>query len=235
MSSGVFGPHYTICSVLVCPLCGTRRAKRICPAVGNQICPVCCGTKRLVQIQCPSDCGYLASAREHPAAVVVRQQHRDVAFVSHALRDFSERQSEMFFLIATALAKQEPQALQSLQALRDEDVADAMGALAGTLETASRGVIYDHRPASVPAERLVAQLKPIVAEAGKGLGSAFERDAAAVMRRLADASREARAIDPQNRRAFLDLLGRVLARTDAAGDPQAAPAQTPEPSRLIVP
>ncbi|HYM25932.1 MAG TPA: hypothetical protein VEU08_22100 [Vicinamibacterales bacterium] len=198
---------------------------------------MCCGTKRLVLIQCPADCVYLASAREHPAAVVVRQQHRDVAFVSHALRDLSERQSEMFFLVATALIKQDPQPHQPLQALLDEDVADAMAALAGTLETASRGVIYDHRPASLPAERLVAQMKPIVAEAGRGLGSAFERDAAAVLRRIAEAARDARAIDPPNRRAFLDLLGRVLARTDAAGEPAGRDAQAPppEPSRLIVP
>lgn len=219
---------------MVCPLCENRRARRSCPAVGQQICAVCCGTKRLVQIQCPADCPYLASAREHPAAVVVRRQQRDVAFVAQGIRDLSDRQSELFFLIATTLiGKRGPGLLQSLI---DEDVIDAMTAMAGTLETASRGVIYEHRPASLAAERLAATLKPVIAEAGRGLGSAFERDAAGVMRRIADVARDARAGDPENRRAFVDLLERVLPQTgrpdesDAPADPAAA-----SPSRLIVP
>jgi hypothetical protein len=227
---------------MICPLCGTRRARRSCPAVGHQICAVCCGTKRLVQIQCPADCVYLASAREHPAAVVVRQQHQDVSFVAQSIRDFSDRQSELFFLIATTLVRQPPSPSSLVGTdvpgdlrpqLVDDDVADAMTAMAGTLETASRGVIYDHRPASLAAERLAATLKPLVDEAGRGLGAAFEREAAAVMRRIAEATRDARAAEPGNRRAWLDLLARVLTRTgpkDAAGDPPA-----PEPSRLIVP
>ncbi|HMD33378.1 MAG TPA: hypothetical protein VKH42_00355 [Vicinamibacterales bacterium] len=217
---------------MICPLCGTRRARRGCPALGRQICPVCCGTKRLVEIPCPADCAYLASAREHPAAVVVQQQHRDVAFVAHAIRDFSDRQAELFFLVATTLAKHEPAALQPLI---DDDVVDAVTALAGTFETSSRGVIYEHRAASLPAGRLVAALKPVVTEAGRGLGSSFERDAASVLRRIAEAAPDARTADPSNRRAFLDALGRVLARTGtpaAAGADAALAGETP---RLIVP
>ena len=64
---------------MLCPSCNRRKARRECPALGRAICPICCGTKRLVEIQCPSNCAYLASAREHPAAVVRRQQERDVA------------------------------------------------------------------------------------------------------------------------------------------------------------
>ena len=249
MSAGGFRAHYTICGAMICPLCGTRRARRTCPALGKQICAVCCGTKRLVQIQCPADCAYLATARDHPAAVVVRQQHRDVAFVAQSIRDFSERQSELFFLIATTLVRdagrgeppstlslggtEVPGDLRLMDSLLDDDVADAMNALAGTFETAARGVIYEHRPASLPAERLVATLKPLVAEAGRGLGSSFERDAAAVMRRIAEAARETRGVEPQNRRAFLDLLGRVLARTGQHDEPVEPVAA--EPPRLIVP
>src|SRR5947199_8670073 len=149
MSSRAFRPHYTIYSAVVCPLCGMRRARRGCPAVGKQICAVCCGTKRLVQIKCPPDCVWLASAREHPPAVVVRQQQRDVGLLLHVMRDFSQRQSQIFFLVSTFLVRYEPPELQSLI---DDDVAEGMGALAATFETASRGLIYDHRPASLPAE-----------------------------------------------------------------------------------
>ncbi|HYT73137.1 MAG TPA: hypothetical protein VEL79_00190, partial [Vicinamibacterales bacterium] len=59
-----------------CVLCSARAAKRACPALGREICPSCCATKRLVEIACPPDCGYLSAARAHPAAVVQRQQDR---------------------------------------------------------------------------------------------------------------------------------------------------------------
>ena len=64
---------------MVCPVCGQRKARRECPALRQTICTVCCATKRLVEINCPSECPHLASAREHPAAAVRRRQERDVA------------------------------------------------------------------------------------------------------------------------------------------------------------
>jgi hypothetical protein len=151
---------------VLCPLCGTRRARRGCPALGQQICAVCCGTKRLVQIQCPTDCAWLASAREHPPAVIVRQQQRDVGLLVQFMRDFNERQSQIFFLVVTFLVRYEP---PELQRVIDGDVAEGLAALASTFETASRGVIYEHRPASLQAERLIAALKPVLAEAGRAM------------------------------------------------------------------
>jgi len=213
---------------VICPLCGTRRARRGCPALSKQICAVCCGTKRLTQIQCPSDCAYLASAREHPPAAAIRQQQRDVGLLAQFMRDFNQRQSQLFFLMATFLARYEP---LELQPLIDDDVREAAAALAATLETASRGVIYEHRPASLSAERLMSALKPLLAEAGKGAGSSFERDAGVVLRRVEEAAREARALEPDNRRVLLDVIGRVMTRTPAD---EGAAQPTSEP-RLIVP
>jgi hypothetical protein len=218
---------------VVCPLCGNRRARRGCPALGKQICAICCGTKRLVEIECPPDCTWLASAREHPPAALVRQRQRDVAMLVQFVRDFSERQSRLFFLISTFLVGYQP---SELQPLIDDDVAAGMTALAATFETASRGVIYDHRPASLPAERMITELKPMLLEAGRGAGSAFERDAAVVLRRVEESVRGLRGTEPDNPRRFLDLLGRVIReppRPDASapGDAAHAPAST----RLIVP
>ena len=211
---------------VVCPLCGLRRARRACPALGKQICAVCCGTKRLVEIQCPSDCVYLAVAREHPPAAVVRQQQRDIQLLVRFIRDFNERQSQLFFLIDAFLLRYQP---PELQLLIDEDVIDAAASLAATSETAARGVIYEHRPASPPAERLVAALKPLLAKAGQGGGTPFERDAAVVLRRIEEAAREARAVDRENRRAFLDLLGLVIPESEEEERPSSAAP------RLIVP
>jgi hypothetical protein len=148
------------------------------------------------------------------------------------MRDFSERQSRLFFLVQTFLNEYKP---AELQPLFDEDVTDAATALAATYETASRGVIYEHRPASIAAERLVTTLKPVLAEAGKGLGSSFERDAAVVLRRVAEAVAAASAEDPGNRRAYLALVGRVIRRPETAPDGGTPDSEASPSSRLIVP
>src|SRR3954469_9620703 len=96
---------------VICPLCRMRKARRGCPALGQQICAVCCGTKRLSEIQCPSDCTWLASARDHPPAVAVRQQQRDTGLLGAFMRDLSQRQSQIFFLINTFLAAYKPDEL----------------------------------------------------------------------------------------------------------------------------
>jgi hypothetical protein len=211
-------------------LCGARKARRACPALGHQICAVCCGTKRLTQIKCPSDCAYLTTAREHPAAVVVRQQQRDLESLVQWMRDFSRRQSHLFVAVATFLEGYQPPEFHTLV---DDDVIEAAGALAATFETASRGVIYEHRPASLPAERLAAALMPLLVEAGQGGGSAFERDAAAVLRRIAEAAASLRGAADTGR-PFLDVLMRMMRK---AADKERGPASAaaPEPSRLIVP
>jgi hypothetical protein len=213
---------------LKCPLCGRQKGRRACPALGHQICTTCCGTKRLTEIHCPADCVYLASAREHPPAATLRQRQRDVGLLVQVMRDLNQRQSETLFLVLTFLMRHEPPALQPLL---DDDVADAAGALAATFETAARGVIYEHQPASRPAARLVVELKALLAEARRGAGSSFDRDVAVVLRRLEQGVRGVRAQDPGDRRAFLGVLGRVLAEAPADAD-----APSPEgPPRLIVP
>ena len=214
---------------MLCALCGQRKARRACPALGKHICAVCCGTKRLVEIQCPDDCVYLASAREHPAAATLRRQQHDVSMLLQVMRDLSERQSQLFFVVGSFLVRyQAPE----LQPLIDADVAEAAGAMAATLETSTRGVIYEHRPASLPAERLVAALKPVLNQAGSRGGTAFERDAAVVMRRVEEAARAMRSQEPTDRRAFLDVLARVLRQAQPAEAPTAAQSEAP---RLIVP
>ena len=193
---------------------------------------MCCGTKRLVEIRCPADCAYLAAARDHPAAVVVRRHQRDLDVVIHATRDFSERQSHLFVLVAAFLgSRAEDVRGASITAVTDEDVLEAVRALASTYETSSRGVIYDHRPASSIAQRLVTELKPLFEKVGHA-SSSFDRDAAVVLRRIEHAIEERRRDDPDDRRSFLDLVGRVFSKRameEAPGEREAA-----EP-RLIVP
>jgi hypothetical protein len=218
---------------VICPLCRTRKARRGCPALGQQICAVCCGTKRLTEIACPSDCTWLASSRDHPSAATVRRQQQDLSLLVDSIRDFNERQSRLYLLIASFLSRYQP---ADLTRVIDDDVAEAADAMASTYETAARGVIYEHRPASLPAERLVSGLKPLLAEAGKGAGSSFERDASVVLRRVRSVIETVRTGRPGEPRAYLELLGRVMRsdRTAAPGDADGE-GSDPSASRLIVP
>jgi hypothetical protein len=211
-----------------CPLCGRQKARRRCPALGQDICTVCCGTKRLTEIHCPPDCAYLTSAREHPPAATLRREQHDFEVVADVMRDLNHRQRELLMLVFTFLVRYEP---PPLQPVLDDDVAEAAAALAATFETATRGVIYEHRPASRSAARLIAELKPLLAESGKGAGSPFDRDVGFVLRRVEQGVRDAHVQQPDERRAFLSLLERVMTRALGESSPP-APDNAP---RLIVP
>jgi hypothetical protein len=208
-----------------CPLCQRRSSKRACPARLHDICAVCCATKRLVEIHCPEDCRYLDNARHHPAAVVKRQQDHDLSMLLSTMGRLSEVQLQLFFLLSSVLVRHTP---DGFSALADADVADAAGSLASTLETASRGVIYEHAPASAVGAGLRRELKALLDEVGRGGGSRFERDAAEVLRGIERGARhDAPGIggDPA---AYLTIVTRVMREA-----PGAAPSRTPSP--IIVP
>jgi hypothetical protein len=213
--------------------CGKRRAKRACPALGHEICAVCCGTKRLVEIRCPPDCGYLTSARVHPPATLQRQHESDIRFLAPLVHQLSESQHHIFVLLQVVVRKH---AAMTLPSINDQDVADAAGALAATLESAGRGIIYEHRPASLPAQRVLADLERFVRELVKEAPRA-EREAAVALRALERVARSARSALEADDRAFLRLTERMLRPTAGRDPADSSPPDAPstEPSRLILP
>jgi hypothetical protein len=215
-----------------CPLCDQRKARRDCPALGRQICAVCCGTKRLVEIRCTPDCTYLVSARAHPPAVVQRQQHRDRDALVPVVQGLSDRQARLFVLMATLVTQHRAEALQKLA---DEDVAQAAEALAATLETADRGIVYEHHPASLPAQRLLTDLKTRLEEVSReGGSSALDRDAAAVLRRLERGAKETRVVLDGGDTAFQQLLARVITPASSEAAPSAAAGGTGAPAGPVL-
>jgi hypothetical protein len=172
---------------------------------------------------------YLATARDHPPAAAVRQQQRDFALFVEALRDFNRGQAQLFVAVNSVITRYEA---PEFQAIVDADVIDAAAALAATFETASRGVIYEHRPSTLAAERLAAAIRTLLSEAGRGGGSAFERDAAVVLRRVEQTARAAHAAGDE--RAYFKLLDRVLTKRDESPQAGDAEAENPPP-RLILP
>ena len=140
---------------MVCPVCNSRKAKRACPALGQQICAVCCGTKRLVEIACPPDCGYLSAARTHPPAVIQRQLEIDRSMMLPLLQGLSERQARLFLMLVRADRAAQDRRTSASSLTRTSR--RRAGALASTLETAGRGIVYEHQPASLVAARLMAR------------------------------------------------------------------------------
>ena len=192
---------------MLCPLCRQRKARRACPALGHEICAVCCGTKRLVEIRCPADCGYLASSRAHPPAVVQRQHDRDFRVLFPTISGLTERQTQLFFLLASSLGQYRS---DGLQRTLDRDVADAAGAQAATYETANRGVIYEHQPDSLPAQRLQQEMKIWLKDLAERGGRALERDAAIVLRRIETGAKDAAKALGGSETAYIDLVTRVV-------------------------
>jgi hypothetical protein len=208
-----------------CPLCQKRPAKRFCPAKGVEICPVCCATKRLVEIACPEDCRYLESAQRHPAAAVRRQIDHDLTLLMATLGRLSEPQLQLFFLFQSMVLSYPP---EGLAGVTDQDVALATGALAKSLETASKGLIFEEPTASVPAEGLRRALKPVIDEVTKGGGAQAEREVALVLRGIERGASHEGGHIPDGRTSYLELVGRVFQQRPQ----QPRPADKP---RILLP
>ena len=126
-----------------------------------------------------------------------------------ALAGLSEARQQLFLFALTLIDRFRG---DGLDAGDDADAAAAAAALAGTYETASRGLIYEQRPDSVPAQRLADGIKGVFDQLGRGRPSGFAADAAAVLRQVEDRVRAVQRATPGSPRAFLDLVGRVAKR-----------------------
>lgn len=158
--------------------------------------------------------------------MVRRQQERDVATVLPTIRHLTERQYQLFFLFHSAIARHTP---DGLARLLDVDVADAAGAVAATLETASRGVIYEHAAQSLPGQKLARELQAMLEEIRKQGARVFDHEAAVTLRAIETGAREASKLEDGDT-AYLLLMRRLLdVQAEAAPQPE-----TPQ-SSLILP
>ncbi len=221
-------------SASICPLCHQRRVKRDCPALGQMICAVCCGTKRQLEISCPPDCSYLSSARAHPAAAVQRRRERDYRFLLPLVSQLGERQYRLLLALQALILKH---ASTTLPAPNDGDVADAAATVASTLETARKGIIYEHQAASIPAQRLAGEIRSMLAEIERETQArSLDRDAATVLRTIERGAKEAGAAFPEDgARAFLGFLGRVMSEAEQNASARPENAAEEPGSGLIIP
>lgn len=147
----------------------------------------------------------------------------------------SQPQSELLFAVLTFVAglRADP-----LLGLTDSDVADGAAALAATCETAGRGVIYEHRPASIPAQRFVTDAKAflarLVAEADAATSRRVERDTPVVFRRLEAGARGARAMAEEGPATGLEMIARFVTAARAGGPHGELADRLKEPGRILV-
>jgi hypothetical protein len=168
----------------------------------------------MVEITCTEDCRYLDAAYRHPAAVIKKQIDQDVTTLMSSLGRVSEQQLQLFFLLQSMVLSYKP---DGLGRMIDADVALAAGALAGSLETASRGVIFEEATASVVAEGLRRALKPVIDEVTKNGGSRAESEVAVVLRGMERGAKHEGGLIPDGETSYLDLLARVFQQKPPAG------------------
>jgi hypothetical protein len=196
-------------SKATCPLCGSRKGRRACPALGQVICAQCCGAKRRVEIRCPDDCVYLDGAQAGAWDGRETEKRRDLRRVAAHTGELSREQAELFFVSLVGLA--------GLRARRndldDRLLALAFSALRKTAETRESGVLYDHPPADARAVGLVADLRQMFeARTPDGKNTApADRDLLPVLRAL-----EASLLETLKEQAgpctFLDAAARLAGR-----------------------
>ena len=157
-----------------CPTCEKRKPARFCPAKGEKICAVCCGTGREVTIDCPSDCSYLVSAHryedEHQRSLPADTPLLDEKIPQDIVYTHQQLMAALAFSIAKFCAVQ-PAAV-------DADVLTAIQALVQTYKTLSSGIIYEEPPDAPLPRELYAALITFIAEVKKQ--QAERADAAAL-------------------------------------------------------
>jgi hypothetical protein len=146
-----------------CPICEKRKAARFCPAKGEKICAVCCGTEREVTIDCPSDCSYLVAAHRY------EDEHRrslppDTPLLDEKIPpDIVHTHQQLMVAVAFSIAKfctVHPDAV-------DTDVLTAIQSLAQTYKTLSSGIIYEKPPNAPLPRELYATLTAFLSEVKK--------------------------------------------------------------------
>jgi hypothetical protein len=124
---------------ILCKICGKRRARRPCPAVGGDICPICCGTHRESELLCPLPCEYLQEAHEHESPESVPEQdisNQDVLVTEEFV---AEHEELLLFCVYSLL-----QASLRTPGTVDSDVMAALESLIQTQRTLQSGLVYEH-------------------------------------------------------------------------------------------
>lgn len=212
---------------MACPLCEMRKPKRYCPAKAEMICAVCCGEKREVTIDCPSDCSHLVAARrwerEHRKALVPADvPYSDLSLPMDLIHEHQPLISGLGYTILKAAAE--------VPAVDDSSAIEAFTALAETYRTLGTGLYYERPPDAPVARAVYMQLTQFLGEYRQaeqkqtGFGGVKDSELFRLLVFLLRVAKYETNGRPRSR-AFLDFLRGQFPRAEA---------QTEAP-RIIVP
>jgi hypothetical protein len=144
-----------------CPICQKRKEVRFCPAKGEKICAVCCGTEREVSIDCPIDCSYLVAAHryedQHQRELPADTPLLDVKISRDAIYTHQALLSGIAFAAAKFCAAHRD--------ATDSDILASLEALAQTYKTLSSGILYEKPPVAPVQRELYAAFAAFLNEA----------------------------------------------------------------------
>ena len=146
---------------VACPLCELRKPKRYCPAKTEMICAVCCGEKREVTIDCPSDCSYLIAARrwerEHRKPIAAAGiPYPDLSLPMDLIHEHQPLISGLGYTILKAAGE--------VPSVDDSGAIEAFTALAETYRTLGTGLYYERPPDGPVARAVYMHLRNLLGE-----------------------------------------------------------------------
>jgi len=206
-----------------CPLCAERSAKRFCPAKGQEICSVCCGTHREIDIDCPGSCVHLKAGQSYES----ERKPIDQGLLSRVQRfgpAFVQEFGPVLALIGQAVTEER----QASSWLVDADVAEVYKALGATMKTLDSGIYYESLPDGPIRQSLFRRLKAILdtlMQATDGQSRPLKVSEALNILEFLTLTVALNSSGRPKSRQYLDWI--------AAASGAAAPAA--EPSRLIIP
>lgn len=144
-----------------CPRCRRKSAKRFCPALGQQICSTCCARERMLEIECPESCQYLASGRLQASEREQEMVEKETAAAGKVLPWLNDRARDCLAATRWTIVEIQRRAFSDLQ---DWEISAAIENAIRNLETESAGIIYEHREYSTRVQELSRKIRKTLDE-----------------------------------------------------------------------
>jgi len=190
----------------LCASCSHRQGKRYCPAVGGRICAVCCGTKREIEIDCPSSCSYLKASRTYELEKPIPDPQ-----VAAKVHNYDERFVHRYQAILDGITSSVLEERMTSAWLVDNDVIEVFKSLNATMKTLSSGIYYESLPETPARLSLFRRLKSLLddfmkPDPGATRNALKVTEAIEVLDFLTLVAQANSSVRPKSRR-YLDWLG----------------------------
>ena len=120
-----------------CSRCHRRKAKRRCPALGADLCPLCCGLERGKSLRCPPACPHLARHRPYQERKIIQKKPQHGGEVPH-----DDRLDWLILNIEAGLER----IAASIPGFTDRDAVLALEAAGDKIERARPSLLITEQP-----------------------------------------------------------------------------------------